>query len=118
MFITPQDISGMINVSNFAYRFNLDLSIARTAVPLGLIISSKTKVNGLYILSKGTGSFTLTFAFPIKGSEIGLSELYFYDHEVKDNTALPYEFKDIVITNTAQTGVTNPTFIIGLFING
>ena len=109
--------SGIVG-TNFASQFTIDLSIARTAALLGLIIPARTKVNGLYIVKKGSGHFRLSFRFHMTGSDIGLTEAYFDDDQLSDKTIIPYEFVDLVITNTAQPAVENPICQLGLYING
>ena len=117
MIQTRADLNKLINASNFSTRFEVDLSVARVAVPHGIVIPARTKINGLFIVSKGTGIFTLSFVFPIKGSDIGLTEGYFLSSELSDRSSIPFEFNDLVITNTAQT-VVNPIFMVGMYIDG
>ncbi len=114
---TVQDLDKLITTSNYATRFVIDLSIARTATPLNLVIPSLAKVNGLLIITKGTGEFSLTFKFNISDAIVGLPAAYFSSSEITDKTSIPFEFKDLIITNTAQTAAVNPVFLMGFNIS-
>jgi hypothetical protein len=59
-----------------------------------------TDVTAVYILDKGTGSFTLTFIFE-DGTEFDLDQ-----NEVTNGESFEWDVKELRITNTAQSGVT------------
>jgi hypothetical protein len=59
-----------------------------------------TDVTAVYILDKGTGTFTLTFIFPDE-TEIELDQ-----DEVTNGESFEWDVKELRITNTAQSGVT------------
>jgi hypothetical protein len=57
-------------------------------------------VTAVYVLDKGTGSFTLTFIFP-DGTELELTQ-----DEVANGVSFEWDVKELRITNAAQSGVT------------
>jgi hypothetical protein len=57
-------------------------------------------VTAVYVLDKGTGTFTLTFIFPDE-TEIELDQ-----DEVTNGESFEWDVKELRITNTAQSGVT------------
>jgi hypothetical protein len=59
-----------------------------------------TDVTAVYVLDKGTGSFTLTFIFE-DGTEVELTQ-----DEVANGTSFEWDVKELRVTNTAQSGVT------------
>ena len=59
-----------------------------------------TRLSGVYVLAKGTGTWTLTFVF-YDGTEIELSQT-----EVSDGTEFAWETERLLLTNPAQVGET------------
>lgn len=118
MIPTVQDFNKLITTSNYVTRFAIDLSIARTSAPLGLIIPSLAKINGMFVMSKGTGGYQITFRFNLDESIVGLPPTYFANSEISDGSSFPFEFKDLIVTNTAQPAVVNPIIWIGFCIDG
>jgi hypothetical protein len=57
-------------------------------------------VTAVYVLDKGTGTFTLTFIFPDE-TEIKLNQ-----DEVTNGESFEWDVKELRITNTAQSGLT------------
>jgi hypothetical protein len=76
-----------------ALKVVVDLSVAHTRELLA------TDLTAVYILDKGTGSFTFTFIFPDE-TEVGLTQ-----DEVSNGMSFEWDIKELRITNTAQTGV-------------
>jgi len=77
-----------------AKKHTLDLGMARTRA---LIDENLTNV---YILDKGTGSFTLLFVFPDE------TELELTQDEIANKDNFQWDIKELRLTNTAQTGLT------------
>ncbi|MDI6780803.1 MAG: hypothetical protein QME49_01625 [bacterium] len=118
MIPTAQDFNKLITTSNYVTRFTINLSIARVSIPLELTIPSLAKVNGMFIMSKGTGEYQIVFRFHLPESIIGLPPAYFSNSEITDGSSFPFEFRDLIITNTAQPNVINPVVWIGYNIDG
>lgn len=77
-----------------AVKLTLDLSVPRDHIII------ERDLTGLYILSKGTGTFTLTVEFPDE-STIDLENT-----ELADGNYFNWDIRHLMLTNTAQTGLT------------
>jgi hypothetical protein len=77
-----------------ALKVVVDLGTAHTREILA------TDLTAVYVLDKGTGSFTLTFIFE-DGTEFDLDQ-----DEVTNGESFEWDVKELRITNTAQSGVT------------
>jgi hypothetical protein len=81
-----------IRYATRALKVIVDLSVAHTRELLA------TDLTAVYILDKGTGSFTLTFIFPDE-TEIELNQ-----DEVSNGMSFEWDIKELRVTNTAQSG--------------
>ncbi|MGB9774774.1 MAG: hypothetical protein ACPL4I_12315 [Bacteroidota bacterium] len=93
---------------NRAVKFAVDLSTERSGKSLvgeGLIPAGKTFLY-LTVLRKGNGIWSLKQVFD-DGSIVAYGS-----DELQDGYIMERRFIDILFTNTSQTGVVNPTFLI------
>lgn len=96
-------------------KFTVDLSTARDSKRLsdrgggeGLFPYSVKYPSWYYlkVLVKGTGSYDMKFVMP------GRRSVELSNTEILKGDEIYWEFTELKFTNTAQAGVTNPTFII------
>lgn len=111
-------LSGIIYKSRLpdaVEKFTVDLSTARDNKRLsdrgggeGLFSYSIRYPSWYYlkVLVKGTGSYNIRFIMP------GRRSLELSNTEILKGDEIYWEFTELEFTNTAQTGVINPVFII------
>ena len=93
---------------NRAVKIEIDLSIERSGKSLveeGLLPSDKTFLY-LTVLKKGDGNWSFKMVFD-DGSSIEYSS-----DELADGYLMERRFVDLLFSNAAQSGVTNPKFLI------
>jgi hypothetical protein len=82
-------------------RLEIDLSIARTDEEIA------SRGISFSVIRRGTGSWQLTFTWLDKTTTT------FNSDELSAGVHIDAEYKNILFTNTAQAGVTNPIFTRG-----
>jgi len=83
-----------IRYATKAVKHTLKLDDARDRATIDVDLTSVT------ILDKSTGAFTLTFIFPDR------TELELNQDEVSNGDSFKWDIKELMLTNTAQAGVT------------
>ena len=111
-----KSLRGKLKVEAITYpdrakKIELDLSQARTDYSLvqHKQLPSDTTFYSLSILKKGTGSWTMKMIFD-DGSYVEYTS-----DEVNDGYVIERRYVDLKFTNSAQTGVENPKFIVEWF---
>ena len=111
-----KSLRGKLKVEAITYpdrakKIELDLSQARTDYSLvqHKQLPSDTTFYSLSILKKGTGSWTMKMVFD-DGSYVEYTS-----DEVDDGYVIERRFIDLKFTNSAQTEVENPKFIVDWF---
>jgi len=94
---------------DYIEKFEVDLSTARSNKPLSDVGGGEglfKRANWYYckVLIKGDGDYTLEFTLKNK-STVNLTQ-----DEISKGDEISLEFIELKFTNTAQSGVTSPTF--------
>jgi len=114
--LKAKSLRGKLKVEAITYpdrakKIELDLSQARQDYSLvqHKLLPSKTEFVSLSILKKGTGSWTMKMIFD-DGTYVEYTS-----EEVSDGYVIERRYVDLKFTNSTQTGVENPKFIVEWF---